>query len=285
MNKHEHGRANPKIISRRSLELRQYRALVEEFQGEFVAEKRVVSDCETQVKQWSLAINMAMTMDARIASSDRRWTVFGTSRDHANLLRLRAQSDAVICGARTVDGDLVTMNAGGEKYRRQRRRRSLAAENLRVIVTARGTLDPRARVFESPGGEIIVCVSSECDAERRRALERVASQVWVLGESEIDLRALLARLVAERGGARFLCEGGARLNESFLRAGLVDRLHLTLCPWLIGGRDAPNLAEGVGFEALADAYAMEFTSVKRKGREVYVTLEKRRPIASDAAFR
>ena len=183
-----------------------------------------------------------------------------------------------------MDGDAVTMNSGGAKYRKLRKRNGLAPENLRVTVTARGSLDPNASIFGSEGGEIIVCVSADCPVERRRALEAVASEVWVVGDEEVDLRKLLARLQRERQVARFLCEGGSRLNESFFRVGLVDRLHVTLCPWLIGGKDAPSFAEGPGFDTLDGAYRMEFSSIKRLGREVYVTLEKRRRMDPDAAL-
>ena len=57
-------------------------------------------------------INMAMSADGKIAPTHRRFVAFGSRRDHANLLSLRATADAVMCGARTVDSAAVTLDAG-----------------------------------------------------------------------------------------------------------------------------------------------------------------------------
>ncbi|MEI9963030.1 MAG: dihydrofolate reductase family protein [Limisphaerales bacterium] len=43
---------------------------------------------------------------------------------------------------------------------------------------------------------------------------------------------------------RLLCEGGAELSDALFRAGLVNELHLTICPKIFGGRTAPTIAEG-----------------------------------------
>jgi riboflavin biosynthesis pyrimidine reductase len=49
---------------------------------------------------------------------------------------------------------------------------------------------------------------------------------------------------------RLLCEGGGELNDSLFRAGMVDEIHLTICPKIFGGRGAPTVADGLGFEKL-----------------------------------
>ncbi|SVB87581.1 uncharacterized protein METZ01_LOCUS240435, partial [marine metagenome] len=56
-------------------------------------------------------INMAMSADGKIAPAHRRFVAFGSRRDHANLLALRATTDGVMCGARTVDSAAVTLDA------------------------------------------------------------------------------------------------------------------------------------------------------------------------------
>ncbi len=64
--------------------------------------------------------------------------------------------------------------------------------------------------------------------------------VWVLGEDEVDLPAVLDRLGLE-GRRRILCEGGPRLHGSLLAADLVDELALTTVSRLVGG-DGPRIA-------------------------------------------
>ena len=68
---------------------------------------------------------------------------------------------------------------------------------------------------------------------------------------------------------RLLCEGGGELNEALFRAGLVDELHLTICPRLIGGHSAPTIADGRGFERLANAFQLRLSTSKRIGDELF----------------
>jgi 2,5-diamino-6-(ribosylamino)-4(3H)-pyrimidinone 5'-phosphate reductase len=44
-----------------------------------------------------------------------------------------------------------------------------------------------------------------------------------------------------------MIEGGGELIFSLFEAGLVDRLSVFVGPTVIGGRDAPTLADGEGF--------------------------------------
>ena len=48
------------------------------------------------------------------------------------------------------------------------------------------------------------------------------------------------------------CEGGAELFRSLLELQLVDRLNLTIAPYIFGGKGAPTLTgRGVDFSATA----------------------------------
>ena len=67
---------------------------------------------------------------------------------------------------------------------------------------------------------------------------------------------------------RLLLEGGGELNWAFVRAGLVDELYVTLTPALLGGREAPTLLEGEGFE-MTDQVRMQLLHVDREGDELF----------------
>jgi riboflavin biosynthesis pyrimidine reductase len=60
------------------------------------------------------------------------------------------------------------------------------------------------------------------------------------------------------------------LNAALFQAGLVDELHLTVCPNIIGGRKAPTIADGRGFAHLAEAYPMELVSARRVKEEMFL---------------
>jgi riboflavin biosynthesis pyrimidine reductase len=85
----------------------------------------------------------------------------------------------------------------------------------------------------------------------------------------VDFPAAFDWLRREWNVRRLLCEGGGRLNASLLHAGLVDELHLTICPWVFGGAFAPSLADGPWSAALPDALPAELRSHRQHGDEIF----------------
>ena len=60
------------------------------------------------------------------------------------------------------------------------------------------------------------------------------------------------------------------LNDALFRAGLINELHLTICPKIFGGRRAPTIAEGIGVPKLSMAAQLKLKSMKRIGDELFV---------------
>lgn len=220
-------------------------------------------------------INMSMTADGKITTANRRVMSFGSRYDLAHLYELRATADAVMCGARTVQAGEVTLGTGGPKYRRQRARRGLAAYPLRVVVSGSGAVNPRAPVFRKPFSPIVVLTTQRAAARQLAKLREVAAEVVVSDAKELDWQAALAYLRERWGVMRLLCEGGGELNDALFRAGLVDELHLTICPFVFGGRSAPTIAEGMGVEQLADATHLRLKQRRRVGDELFCVFERR----------
>jgi riboflavin-specific deaminase-like protein len=223
-----------------------------------------------------LFINMAMTADGKIATANRAISSFGSPRDHENLLALRARSDAVMAGARTVDLNRINLGPGPLKYRRRRLRNGLAEFNLRVIVSRSGTVNPRAEVFRHHFSPILILTTSRASAARLKKLRAVADEVKVCGAREIDFPRALRWLRTKWGVNRLLAEGGGELNDALFRAGLVDELHLTVCPAVFGGRAAPTIADGLGAGNLAKATQLSLQSTRRIGDEMYLVFRRKR---------
>ena len=215
-------------------------------------------------------LNVAATADGKIAPASRRYRPFGSAHDHAMLLQLRAGADAVMAGARTVDTFPVNMGPGPKRYRDLRRRRGLAEYNLRVIVSGSGTIDPRAEIFRHRFSPIIILTTRRAGAKKLAQLRALADEVKIFGASKINFSRALRWLRSKWKVNRLLCEGGGELNEALFRAGLVSEVHLTLCPLLLGGVNAPTLADGTGAKKLAGAARLELTSMKRVKGELFL---------------
>ena len=215
-------------------------------------------------------VNMAMTADGKIATANRRVSSFGSRRDQAHLLQLRTTADAVMAGSGTVNSGPITLGPGGAKYRHLRLRRGLAEYNLRIVVSRTASVNPNARVFQHRFSPIIILTTRRAQADQLKRLRAVAAEVKICGAQEIDFRTALRWLRKKWGVKRLLCEGGGELNDALFRAGLVNELHLTVCPLIFGGRAAPTIADGLGAGSLARAARLELQSAQRLGKELFL---------------
>ena len=219
-------------------------------------------------------VNMAMTADGKIATANRAASSFGSKRDHEHLLELRATADAVMSGARTVDSARINMGPGGKKFQQRRVNRGLAEYNLRIIVSGSGSINPQAEVFHHRFSPIIILTTERATDVSRQRLQSLATEVKICGTKEVNFQAALRWLRDNWGVKRLLCEGGGDLNDALLRAGLVDELHLTVCPKIFGGRTAPTIAEGVGFPTLPQAANFSLKSARRVGDEMFLVYDR-----------
>jgi riboflavin-specific deaminase-like protein len=219
-------------------------------------------------------VNMAMTADGKIATANRAVSSFTSRRDHDHLLELRATADAVISGARTVDSAKINMGPGSAKFRRMRVKNGLAEYNLRVVVSGSGTVDPNAEVFKHTFSPIIVLTTHRASSKHLNALRSVAEDVKIFGRREIDFAKALPWLSEAWGVKRLLCEGGGELNDALFRAGLVDEMHLTISSKIFGGRNAPTICDGNGFDRLQKATALKLESFQRCGDEVFAVFHR-----------
>jgi riboflavin-specific deaminase-like protein len=223
-----------------------------------------------------VSVNMAVTADGKIATANRAVHSFGSPRDLEHLYQLRATADAVMCGARTVEISQGILGSGGEKFRNQRLKRGLAECNLRVIVSGGGSIDPQAAIFKKRFSPIIVLTTKRASSKRLAQLRALADEVRICGEREVNFPAALRWLRTKWNVKRLLCEGGGELNGALFRAGLVDEIHLTICPKIFGGRTAPTIADGRGFQRLADAVEFKIQSIRQFRGELFTVFSRRK---------
>lgn len=213
---------------------------------------------------------MAMSADGKIATANRAVQTFGSRRDHDRLMRLRATADAVLCGSHTVNTAPYDLGPGDECWRSQRIANGLSEFNLRIIVSGRGSLSPAAEVFRHTFSPIIVLTTDQCPSENRDAILRMTPHVISCGKEAIDWDRAFRWLRHKWGVRRIACEGGGELNDQMFRGGYVDELYLTWIPCLVGGQNAPTIAEGAGIDALGSAARFDLVNQEIHESEVFL---------------
>jgi diaminohydroxyphosphoribosylaminopyrimidine deaminase/5-amino-6-(5-phosphoribosylamino)uracil reductase len=175
--------------------------------------------------------HLGQSLDGFIAthSGDSQFVTGEENLRHMH--RLRALSDAVIVGAGTVAADdpqLTTRQVEGPSP-------------LRVVLDPMRRLAASYRVFQDDAAPTLYV----CGRGRLTHGEGRLGGADVLGVPEhpggLDL-AELVRHLHGRGCVRLFVEGGGVTVSAFLAAGLLDRLHVAVAPFLIGaGRPAIRL--------------------------------------------
>lgn len=221
-------------------------------------------------------INVATTVDGKLAPSTRHFIPFTSRHDQDLLFQLRAKADAVMCGARTVDLGPVDLGPGTERYRRQRLKNGLSEYNLRVVVSGSASLNPDAEIFRRRFSPVIVLVSESAPNDRVVRLRTVADVVQAFGDSTVDFAKALGWLRTHWNVRHLLCEGGGEINAALFRQDLVDEVCLTLAPLVFGGREAPTMADGEGVSDETLAARLRLTQCRRRGNELFLVYRVRR---------
>ncbi|MHB0704706.1 RibD family protein [Roseomonas mucosa] len=182
---------------------------------------------------------LAQTLDGRIATACGASHWIGGRGDILHTHRLRALFDAVVVGAGTVAADdprLTTREVDGP-------------DPVRVVIDTERRLGSGHRVFAGPPRTLLACAG---DAPGGDGTHHGSAEILRLPRDNF-LPALLHALFA-RGLRRVFVEGGGITVSRFLAAGLLDRLHLTVAPVILGsGRPAfvlpevARIAEGLRF--------------------------------------
>lgn len=192
-----------------------------------------------------VVVNVAMSADGKLSTRERRQVKISGAQDFSRVDRLKAGSDAVMVGIGTVLADDPSLTVKGEECRQRRKDRGEAEHPARIVVDSRARIPLTASVLHKGTGLRIVAVSEKADHRKVTSLKQSAT-VIVAGKKQVDLTALMDEL-GTMGIQRVMVEGGGELIAGLIRAGLVDEIYTFIGNLIIGGRDAPTLADGDGF--------------------------------------
>lgn len=192
-----------------------------------------------------VVVNIAMSADGKISTRERRQVKISGTQDFQRVDRLKAGCDAIMVGIGTVLADDPSLTVKSEECLNYRRKQGWDDHPLRVVVDSSGSTPPDASFLHKGDGKRVVAVSGRADIKKIAVLEK-RSTVLVAGKDEVDLGILMDEL-GKMGVHRLMVEGGGTLIAGLMKAGLVNEIYTFIGNIIIGGKDAPTIADGEGF--------------------------------------
>lgn len=208
-----------------------------------------------------VTMKYAMTMDGKIAcyTGESKWITGEAARERVQHERLR--HSAIMVGAGTVITDDPMLTCRIENGRDPIR--IVCDSNLRIplssniIQTAKNIPTIIATVSED-NSKIQEYISHDC---------RIINTTPKNGK--VDLRELMA-ILGKEGIDSILLEGGAELNWSALRSGIVKKVQTYISPKLFGGASAASPIGGIGVAYPADAFMLGESNIVRIGEDFLI---------------
>lgn len=211
-----------------------------------------------------LVVNAAMSADGKLSSRRREQIRISGAADFDRVDRIRAESDGVMVGIGTVLADDPSLTLDSPDRIERRTARGDSPHPARVVVDSTLRTPPEARIL-SDKAETYILTTRAPSTERVAQLETAGATVIQVESAEGDGGSERVSLpvavdaLESYGIERLMVEGGGELIFSLFADRLVDRLSVFVGSLIIGGRDAPTLADGEGF---TDAFPpLELTDV------------------------
>jgi riboflavin-specific deaminase-like protein len=210
----------------------------------------------------------AMTVDGKITTKNLSPVDFTSREDKLHLFRQRALADAVLIGHTSLKRDNVRLGLPTE-LKQTRIRRKQTPTPLRVIVSNKGRIDSRLKIFQSIGSPIIIFSTTRMPRKTQVELGEKAT-LHLAQTDDLDLTEMLGILYGQYNVRTVECEGGPTLFRSLLERGLVDQLNLTIAPYMFGGAKAPTLT-GLSKEFLPASVHCALIAMRVVGEECFLT--------------
>ena len=182
-------------------------------------------------------LSCGISIDGYLDSATPRRLRLSNDADFDRVDAVRASCDAILVGAATVRNDNPRLLVRSKSRRDERAGRGLPPSPIKVTVTERLELDPRADFFTTGETEKLVYCASARVRDARSRLGKVATVVD--GGEPIEMRRISEDL-STRGVHRLMVEGGGTVHTQFLTENLADELQLVVAPLFVGDSQAPR---------------------------------------------
>ena len=202
-------------------------------------------DFEQKMKnQLKTTVILAMTADGKIADCQRNAARFGSSVDKDHLEKQISLVDGILLGAGTLRAYGTTLTIKKPELLATRKQNNQPSQPINIIVSASGELDSNLPFFSQSVPHWLI-TTAEAAKHQKLPFEKTL----IFPEREVGKINLSQafKVLEELGFNHLGILGGGELVASCLEENLIDEIWLTICPFILGGKNAPTPVEGHGF--------------------------------------
>ena len=213
-----------------------------------------------------VVMKYAMTLDGKIATKTgaSKWITGEAAR--AEVQHMRHRYMGIMAGIGTVPADDPMLNVRVEGWK----------SPIRILCDSGLRIPLDGQIVKSAGKyrTIVAYADSEnTEAKRKRLHEMGVETICCPDENnQVDLKKLM-KYLGEEGIDSILLEGGGTLNDSALRAGIVQEVQAFIAPKLFGGMNSKTPVEGIGVRFPSEAVKLKCTDICQIGEDIRITCQ------------
>ena len=213
-----------------------------------------------------VVMKYAMTLDGKIATKTgaSKWITGEAAR--AEVQHMRHRYMGIMAGIGTVLADDPMLNVRMEGWK----------SPIRILCDSGLRIPLDGQIVKSAGKyrTIVAYADSENTEAKRKRLHEMGVETICCPDknNQVDLKKLM-KYLGEEGIDSILLEGGGTLNDSALRAGIVQEVQAFIAPKLFGGMNSKTPVEGIGVRFPSEAVKLKCTDICQIGEDIRITCQ------------
>ena len=203
-------------------------------------------------------LKVAMSLDGNIATStgDSKYITSEEARKYVH--QLRSECDAVLVGVNTVIRDNPLLNS----------RLVNGKDPLKIVIDSSLRIPEKCNLMKNPSG-LIVATTSKASKKKLESFKKKGVRIIKTNAKNgmVDMNELMKQLGAMEIMS-IIIEGGAEVNSSAIKEGIVDKLLIFTAPKIIGkGKEAIG---DLGITKISKAIKIKEPTIRKVGKDVMI---------------